>query len=278
MPGSRGFDYYLGIPYSDDMGAGRFTPCGGGKPQRVVNKPDGLAYLPEVTTAHDPLCSARQARAKLWGYLQDQKTLGTPIEELNYDVFDAVSNHLQPFLSRAAASFLNSRVSAQTKGDPAATLLPLVHQEPGADGKPKTTILEQPLDFTTLADKYNDYVTVSSRTTHSHFSSEFLSDILRRVPELSSVDVGRASVHAGVHRCAPRLSVLPLHAFLSRAHHRRKHAPEAVYKPRLFFLSAGNPVSRMVVVCWCVGADANCQHQNGTRRGRFGDALLEVDC
>ena len=55
-------------------------------------------------------------------------------------------------------------VSAQTKGDPAATLLPLVHQEPGVDGKPKTTILEQPLDFTTLADKYNDYVTVSSRT------------------------------------------------------------------------------------------------------------------
>ena len=59
-------------------------------------------------------------------------------------------------------------MSAQTKGDPAATLLPLVHQEPGADGKPKTTILEQPLDFTTLAEKYNDYVTVSSRATHSH--------------------------------------------------------------------------------------------------------------
>ena len=72
-----------------------------------------------------------------------------------------VRRGIQPFLSTAAASFLNSRVSAQTKGDPAATLLPLVHQEPGADGKPKTTILEQPLDFTTLADKYNDYVTVS---------------------------------------------------------------------------------------------------------------------
>ena len=107
MPGSRGFDYYLGIPYSDDMGAGRFTPCGGGKPQRVVNKPDGLAYLPEVTTAHNPLCSAhffpRQARAKLWGCLQDQKTLGTPIEELNYDVFDAVS--IQPFVSRLPRVF-----------------------------------------------------------------------------------------------------------------------------------------------------------------------------
>ena len=105
------------------------------------------------------------------GCLQDQKTLGTPIEELNYDVFDAVSNHLQPFLSTAAESSEQPGVSAQTKGDPAATLLPLVHQEPGADGKPKTTILEQPLDFTTLADKYNDYVTVSSRTTHSHFSA-----------------------------------------------------------------------------------------------------------
>jgi hypothetical protein len=27
LPGNRGFDYYLGIPYSDDMGSGRVTPC-----------------------------------------------------------------------------------------------------------------------------------------------------------------------------------------------------------------------------------------------------------
>merc|ERR1719408_1060752 len=27
LPGSRGFDYYLGIPYSDDMGKARATSC-----------------------------------------------------------------------------------------------------------------------------------------------------------------------------------------------------------------------------------------------------------
>lgn len=29
LPTSRGFDYYLGIPYSDDMGEARATPCSG---------------------------------------------------------------------------------------------------------------------------------------------------------------------------------------------------------------------------------------------------------
>jgi hypothetical protein len=30
LPGSRGFDYYLGIPFSDDMGLARRTPCSNG--------------------------------------------------------------------------------------------------------------------------------------------------------------------------------------------------------------------------------------------------------
>ena len=30
LPASRGFDEYLGIPFSDDMGAGRYSPCGKG--------------------------------------------------------------------------------------------------------------------------------------------------------------------------------------------------------------------------------------------------------
>ena len=28
LPAARGFDEYLGIPFSDDMGAGRYSPCG----------------------------------------------------------------------------------------------------------------------------------------------------------------------------------------------------------------------------------------------------------
>ena len=27
LPGNRGFDEYLGVPYSDDMGGARATPC-----------------------------------------------------------------------------------------------------------------------------------------------------------------------------------------------------------------------------------------------------------
>ena len=144
-------------------------------------------------------------------------------------------------------------MSAQTKGDPAATLLPLVHQEPGADGKPKTTILEQPLDFTTLADKYNDYVTVSSRTTHSHSAlnfSQILSNILRVVPGLSSVDVGRVAVHVqgfiNAHHGSPFFLYMPF----SHVHTTAGNMPQKQCKPRLFFLSVGNPVSRMVFVCW----------------------------
>ena len=40
------------------------------------------------------------------------------------------------------------------KGDPGSSLLPLVYQQ-GSN----TTVLEQPLDFTHLAEKYNAYVT-----------------------------------------------------------------------------------------------------------------------
>merc|ERR1719456_313877 len=44
--------------------------------------------------------------------------------------------------------------SVEDNKDPAGNFLPLVYQEFN-----KTQILEQPLDFTTLAEKYNNYVT-----------------------------------------------------------------------------------------------------------------------
>ena len=95
------------------------------------------------------------------------------------------------------------------------------------------------------------------------------------------VDVRRVAVHVqgfiDAHHGSPFFLYMPF----SHVHTTAGNMPQKQCKPRLFFLSVGNPVSlsRMVVVCWCVGwADANCQHQNGTRRGRFGDALLEVDC
>merc|ERR1712192_330682 len=45
LPGSRGFDYYLGIPYSDDMGTGRASTC------NRTNGPDAQAYEPSSSSS-----------------------------------------------------------------------------------------------------------------------------------------------------------------------------------------------------------------------------------
>jgi arylsulfatase A len=100
LPGSRGFDYYLGIPYSDDMGKARATSC---------NKSQGVSASP------------------------------------NGDMGDWMRQLYEE------AGYVDTTVEDQS--DPAGSFLPLVYQEFG-----KTKVLEQPLDFTTLADKYNDYV------------------------------------------------------------------------------------------------------------------------
>ena len=105
LPAARGFDRYLGIPYSADMGDARATPCAAGQPERTLR--------------------------------------GT--------------------YPRAPGA------------DPAGDFLPLVEQsqQPGMSHA-NTTVLEQPLDFSTLGAKYNaailDFVTEQQ---HSPF---FLSD------------------------------------------------------------------------------------------------------
>ena len=87
LPGNQGFDYYLGIPYSDDMGSGRTTACPADEPTKADTSDKG----------------------------------GDPIEE----------GH-----------------------DYAGDFLPLVYQEHN-----RTKIVEQPLDFTTLTEKYNSFAT-----------------------------------------------------------------------------------------------------------------------
>ena len=94
-PGNRGFDYYLGIPYSDDQGDGVASPCNGESEQEI-----------------------------------------------------------------------NSNTSNKKKNiDPASLYLPLMYQELN-----KTTILEQPVDFTTLAEKYNQFAV---KYIHQHKSKPF---------------------------------------------------------------------------------------------------------
>ena len=50
LPAARGFDYYLGIPYSDDMGAGRLTPCNGAVEVPGTRKPE--INVPDSTEAY----------------------------------------------------------------------------------------------------------------------------------------------------------------------------------------------------------------------------------
>jgi len=102
LPGSRGFDRYLGIPYSDDMGEARATPCTG--------------------TGGEVGATAAGVDEELWASYRE-------------------GGHLLP------------EDDVDKRADPAGNLLPLVHQDDG-----NTTVLEQPLDFTTLAAKYKDFV------------------------------------------------------------------------------------------------------------------------
>ena len=104
LPANRGFDEYLGIPYSDDMGSAYTTPCEGEEERDVdhdAQQWDCQSYADARYLHPDDKCSQ----------LEDDP-------------------------------------------DPAGKHLPLVHQ---ADGH--TTILEQPLDFTTLAQKYETFAT-----------------------------------------------------------------------------------------------------------------------
>jgi arylsulfatase A len=110
LPGNRGFDEYLGIPYSDDMGGARATPC--------LHE-----ELPPASTDKDQ-------RSKTW------------------------------WADYCTAGFCDAEDYVQTDPDPAGTYLPLVYQSHLGNNKAlNTTVLEQPLDFTHLAQKYNTFVT-----------------------------------------------------------------------------------------------------------------------
>ena len=115
LPAARGFDEYLGIPYSDDMGLARRTPCPGRSDQVVEEAMEPSDYV----------------------YVEEDNVHGDDIQNLH-------------------------DLNAQMKSG---AMLPLVHQSGGVTttGEPtahagNTTVLEQPLDFSTLAPKYNQFV------------------------------------------------------------------------------------------------------------------------
>lgn len=121
LPGSRGFDYYLGIPFSDDMGIAWESQC-------------------PADSNQEPL-------------LGDDATI--PLENEHLDSWPSRQMYEQSGLLKA---MFHEEEGTKDKPDPppdkGAKWLPLVYQEHN-----KTRILEQPLDFTTLAQKYSNFAT-----------------------------------------------------------------------------------------------------------------------
>jgi arylsulfatase A len=117
LPAARGFDEYLGIPYSDDMGLARRSACPGRADQEL-----------EMLHPSD------------YVYREEDSVHGDDIQNLHD-------------LNRQQAS---------------GAMLPLVYQSGGVSSTPpgsgeqkyaaNTTVLEQPLDFSTLAPKYSTFV------------------------------------------------------------------------------------------------------------------------
>ena len=112
LPGNHGFDYYLGIPFSDDMGDGVASSC----------QNDNVGNQEELNA------NKRQIGKGGWSSCEQYR---------DYD-----------------ESVISNQTCQATLDDPAGHWLPLVHQIHN-----KTTILEQPLDFTTLAEKYSAFAT-----------------------------------------------------------------------------------------------------------------------
>lgn len=141
LPGNRGFDYYLGIPYSDDMGSGIASSCPADNDEQPSNEEElrnGQEHLPPESSTPTESLDGRDGES--WP---------------TRDWYDKLG-FLQASSSAAASSpTTEEETSGSSKDpDPAAKYLPLVYQEFN-----HTQILEQPLDFTTLAQKYNDFAT-----------------------------------------------------------------------------------------------------------------------
>ena len=104
LPGNRGFDYYLGIPYSDDMGDAITTTCSASSDSDAASKSE-------------------------WSNPYSDTTSSSAYLDSNFD-------------------------GRKDDVDPAAYHLPLIYQEYNT-----THVLEQPLDFTTLSQKYKTFTT-----------------------------------------------------------------------------------------------------------------------
>jgi arylsulfatase A-like enzyme len=119
LPGNRGFDYYLGIPYSDDMGDGWTSQC-------PTSSGDGGDY--------------------------DIYTQKLERQSLDKRCRNGNRSFAEAYLGMGLVADDDDDNEFFSCEDPAGNYLPLIYQEHN-----KTRIVEQPLDFTTLANKYRDF-------------------------------------------------------------------------------------------------------------------------
>jgi arylsulfatase A len=179
LPGNQGFDYYLGVPYAADMGNALYSSC----PNKAVN---------------DNLENQRQAKQTNQRDEQHQSTLWNPdftIQSTNFNT-DNESHPTPP------------------NNDYAAFYIPLVYQEFN-----RTKIVQQPVDYTTLAGHYVDF----------------------------------AQTYIERHQDQPFLLYVPF----THVHMTSCLTDTWEQRPNCQY--------------------ADCQFQNTSRRGAFGDALAEVD-
>lgn len=303
----RGFDTYLGIPYSDDMGQAARSPCPG--EQRC-----GLAAIPsseyKYTLEDDVHGTGERGRPSSagWGSGGHTVCMRAAACRMLSDKTDST-----PTVRPAGELGLRNLEDLNTNGP--ADLTPLVFQSGGVSSTPhcgtnktgayakNTTIWEQPVDFSK-----REFLQRSLPVNIQHVRAALIAS--RRssrvgfavAPKYNNLQEARKSHPLTCFHCRrvhlrqtngdswvfqrPRLHrpqregpVLPLHALLSRPHHRCSStlapplpdpARQQVLRSerRLVPLPAGNQPQIQY---------ASCEFQNTSLRGAFGDALAEVD-
>lgn len=135
LPGNRGFDYYLGIPFSDDMGTAWESSC---PADANADPPTPEEGIPSFQENKEFDGDNDDWPARDW-----YENLGLLEAKLSTDAHDE---------------------GKKDNPDKGAKWLPLLYQEFN-----QTQVLEQPVDFTTLAQKYSDFAT--NFIEHQHKSS-----------------------------------------------------------------------------------------------------------
>lgn len=134
LPGNRGFDFYLGIPYSDDMGDAVASEC------PIGDSTETDREFADETAGPRRGGMGRQRLQEAYLSMEFGEELGAE----NVGLPNSDSN----------PGNTNNNRNVDPPDDPARYHLPLIYQAYN-----KTRILEQPLDFTTLAPKYSAFAT-----------------------------------------------------------------------------------------------------------------------